>query len=373
MSEQAVKRRRTTLEEIQVITVDTSGYPPKITINGEPSLWVLGAQHIIRELQDKKSNDEYLSQERIIADMVKMRIAKISGHEMDKAGALKWTHEQGLSLTEMVCGAKKKHIQFIRLHRVTMIGEFSVWKIWYFSKHDPTQGYVFNHGGIEIPVIPDDELARKAALCRQLVLGDNPYVASWKTGDDFSHRDSSYIWSPEKRKVTCLPKMFATQTQVVDRYPTFHIFNYGLFFKPSVAETLAQLPNDMFTGVNEGKKWLIHTNAFSEHAPTCMVDEDYHLAITSVYEDTADLEVQREVIVLSDDDEKMEAFETPDTCCICMVEPADTMVLPCMHQVVCADCSRELKNTRDAHICVRCRRPINSVLKDEGNPAIAKT
>lgn len=55
--------------------------------------------------------------------------------------------------------------------------------------------------------------------------------------------------------------------------------------------------------------------------------------------------------------------EEPTECMICLDAPADTLVTPCMHSVVCAACSAQLKNseTPDARICCRCRCPITGV------------
>lgn len=53
------------------------------------------------------------------------------------------------------------------------------------------------------------------------------------------------------------------------------------------------------------------------------------------------------------------------TCMICLDRPANTLVLPCMHSVVCNQCSEELKNTPDHSRCVRCRQQIEEVLQDE--------
>lgn len=53
-----------------------------------------------------------------------------------------------------------------------------------------------------------------------------------------------------------------------------------------------------------------------------------------------------------------------EECMICLSEPPTTMVLPCMHTVVCSNCSRGLENTNDKSTCVRCRRPITQVLYD---------
>ena len=55
--------------------------------------------------------------------------------------------------------------------------------------------------------------------------------------------------------------------------------------------------------------------------------------------------------------------EEDNTCMICMTNIPDTFILPCEHCVVCKKCSIELRNTNDAKICVRCRRPITHVLE----------
>ena len=57
-----------------------------------------------------------------------------------------------------------------------------------------------------------------------------------------------------------------------------------------------------------------------------------------------------------------EKIEEEDVCMICLVNPPNTMVLPCEHCVVCKECSIQLKNTNDRKICVRCRRPITNIL-----------
>lgn len=54
--------------------------------------------------------------------------------------------------------------------------------------------------------------------------------------------------------------------------------------------------------------------------------------------------------------------EEVDDCMICMDKKPSTMVLPCMHSVVCSDCSRGLQNTNDRRTCVRCRCEITDVL-----------
>ncbi len=59
-----------------------------------------------------------------------------------------------------------------------------------------------------------------------------------------------------------------------------------------------------------------------------------------------------------------EAAADEDQCMICLDAAPTTVVLPCLHKVVCESCSRALQRTNDAHTCVRCRRKIDGVLYD---------
>lgn len=52
-------------------------------------------------------------------------------------------------------------------------------------------------------------------------------------------------------------------------------------------------------------------------------------------------------------------------CMVCLDRPPDTLVLPCMHCVVCRECSDGLKSTNDARTCLRCRCPIEDIVYDE--------
>jgi hypothetical protein len=53
--------------------------------------------------------------------------------------------------------------------------------------------------------------------------------------------------------------------------------------------------------------------------------------------------------------------EDSGLCMICMERTADTLVIPCMHRVVCAACSLGLQNTADRAVCCVCRNPIDAV------------
>jgi len=58
--------------------------------------------------------------------------------------------------------------------------------------------------------------------------------------------------------------------------------------------------------------------------------------------------------------------EQTQLCMICLTLPADTMVFPCYHIVVCASCSPQLSATNDASICCQCRCAITTVHYPDG-------
>lgn len=54
----------------------------------------------------------------------------------------------------------------------------------------------------------------------------------------------------------------------------------------------------------------------------------------------------------------------PDMCMVCMGTHAETLVMPCGHSVACQECSQGLVGTINAHRCIVCRTPIESILVD---------
>lgn len=56
-----------------------------------------------------------------------------------------------------------------------------------------------------------------------------------------------------------------------------------------------------------------------------------------------------------------------DVCMICLDRKPSTLVLPCMHQVVCDVCSKQLDKTPDNKICVQCRCAIETVYYADGS------
>jgi hypothetical protein len=49
-------------------------------------------------------------------------------------------------------------------------------------------------------------------------------------------------------------------------------------------------------------------------------------------------------------------------CHVCLDKTPNTLVLPCGHNVVCSDCSKQLAHTNDKATCVRCRQDIHEVI-----------
>ncbi len=56
-----------------------------------------------------------------------------------------------------------------------------------------------------------------------------------------------------------------------------------------------------------------------------------------------------------------EESTTDGACIVCMERSADTLALPCGHQV----CSDALRTTPNARLCILCRQPLTGVAQDE--------
>lgn len=64
---------------------------------------------------------------------------------------------------------------------------------------------------------------------------------------------------------------------------------------------------------------------------------------------------------------KKEKEQESQMCVVCMKDRANTIVIPCLHKVVCKACSAQLKNDAvNKSICVYCRQPIEGIwLEDD--------
>lgn len=77
--------------------------------------------------------------------------------------------------------------------------------------------------------------------------------------------------------------------------------------------------------------------------------------------ETEDMEVEEK----EEKEEKNDVY-IPE-CIICMDRMANTMVLPCMHSVICSQCSEVFRKSRlaSAKVCLQCQRPIEDILTEE--------
>ncbi len=69
---------------------------------------------------------------------------------------------------------------------------------------------------------------------------------------------------------------------------------------------------------------------------------------------------KKQKIIVIESSEETEEEKT--LCVICYEKQADTMVLPCEHNVVCKICALKLEKTKNSNVCVICQRPIEHKL-----------
>jgi hypothetical protein len=159
--------------------------------------------------------------------------------------------------------------------------------------------------------------------------------------------------------------------------PTFHRWAYYGFFKPDLKEVMLQLPSSVF----ENQQRILVTTELPSYNPADVIVGDYHLGVTSVWilqqpvplpqqpqPQPAPLPPQQRPTSPPQPQPQPTSPQQPQAqyneeyCMICLTAEPNTMVLPCYHVVVCDRCSVKLQNTNDAHVCVKCRRPIHQVL-----------
>lgn len=122
-----------------------------------------------------------------------------------------------------------------------------------------------------IPEISDEKLEGLSAHIKPLVRrGDQLFFI-----EDPDPRNVAFPWSPVLKEA-------AEDLEVLSILPTLHSFGYHGLFKPSVAEVLAQIPDEL----------LEEAIAFEVHAPQNTTDlsrqwdavnSGYHVAATTVY------------------------------------------------------------------------------------------
>lgn len=71
---------------------------------------------------------------------------------------------------------------------------------------------------------------------------------------------------------------------------------------------------------------------------------------------------QKTTVVIIESSEDEEKTEDIPSCVICYEKEANTMVLPCEHNVVCKECALKLEGTKNSNICVLCQQQIEHKL-----------
>ncbi len=114
--------------------------------------------------------------------------------------------------------------------------------------------------------ISDDRLKELAKRIRPLMRrnGELRYVSVPR-----DLRNTSFLWNAR-------PKLWGRTSDLgyFASISTYHTFGYQGFFKPSVAEVLAQIPED----------YLAQTVAFEVLGPWRVTADGYHVAVTRLYE-----------------------------------------------------------------------------------------
>jgi hypothetical protein len=124
---------------------------------------------------------------------------------------------------------------------------------------------------MEIPEITDEKIELLLQKIHPLVLQDGRLMRI----EPVHPRDVAFTWDP----VVTEP---ATNVEELVKIRTLHTYGYYGFFKPSIAEVLAQIPEE----------WLERTIAFSTQGPNDAaemnlekkaLDAGFHVAETTLY------------------------------------------------------------------------------------------
>jgi hypothetical protein len=123
-----------------------------------------------------------------------------------------------------------------------------------------------------IPTITDDELKAMAERIK-------PVVRSGKVLfyiKEVDLKNIAYTWSPE---ITDR----ATDLKPLKEITTYHRYGYYGFFKPSIAEVLAQIPTELRETVVAFEITNSPETAADLNAHQTAVNDGYHVAVTQLY------------------------------------------------------------------------------------------
>ena len=123
-----------------------------------------------------------------------------------------------------------------------------------------------------IPDVPRERIIELAKRIKPLyVFNRVPGICFIKPVDPF---DIAYTWAPEREAV-------APEMPILRDITTYHTFGYYGFFKPTIAEVLAQIPDDI---IEQAKAFLIIAKpemATDLHRPETNLG--FHVATTRIF------------------------------------------------------------------------------------------
>ena len=101
---------------------------------------------------------------------------------------------------------------------------------------------------VSIPVITDEELRKRYECIKPIVQidGEKYFLRNFK---DDELRTKSYLWNmrEDKREKVNIDEYMALKEH---DFECIHKYGYHMFFKPSIAEVLAQIPDHLARVVN---------------------------------------------------------------------------------------------------------------------------
>jgi hypothetical protein len=89
-------------------------------------------------------------------------------------------------------------------------------------------------------------------------------------------RGESYVWSPVQAEAAL------ALVEIVD-IRTYHTFGYKGFFKPSIAEVIAQIPEDLIDQVTEFEIVAGPTTVDDLNEESVALNKGFHVATTRLY------------------------------------------------------------------------------------------
>jgi hypothetical protein len=134
----------------------------------------------------------------------------------------------------------------------------------------------------------------------------------------------------------------------VGQFNSFHDYTVGCLFAGIWSEFICQMPKQYR---NSPHQYYFRYEMIEDRYET-------HYVTMILYQRVMEMEHPMEVAVPD------QTEETESLCMVCFEQQASTTVMPCGHHVVCRQCSRQLQRTNDHNTCVRCRRPIESIIED---------